>query len=128
MGFGDKPRFVLLPRIRRVSHFLLTAASLNTYFRIASTVILKSQLSRWWNFSKAHWSNFTRDLDYNIRFILLQPRNYQKFTNTIVKAAKKHISRDIRRQYIPRWNEAIKRLYEDYVENGRAEIEPPGRN
>lgn len=35
---------------------------------------------------------------------------------------KKHIPKNFRKEYIPRWNGECQRLYDEFVDNGDAEI------
>jgi hypothetical protein len=56
-----------------------------------------------WNLRKAAWSEFSKYVDDNIKFIDPIPDNYGRFIKLIKTAAKKSIPRGHRHNYIPCW-------------------------
>lgn len=75
-----------------------------------------------WNFRKANWPDFSRDLDKCIRWIPPRHTCYSRFVSAIISTAKKHIPRGYRKQYIPGWNEESETLYNEFVQSGEQEI------
>jgi hypothetical protein len=69
-----------------------------------------------WNFKKADWKSFSRDLDKVIQHIPCQTDCYNRFTGAIISSAKKHVPRGFRREYIPAWDKTCEELYKRYQE------------
>lgn len=67
-----------------------------------------------WNFSKAHWNNFSTEMEHVIKFIPPQIENYQRFVNLTKSIAKKHIPRGFRKHYIPGWSRSSEELYSKF--------------
>lgn len=53
-----------------------------------------------WNFRKADLNNVKKSLDSNIRWIQPTMNNYDRFVGVVTGAAKRHILRSYRREYI----------------------------
>lgn len=75
-----------------------------------------------WNFRKANWQGFADHLDGFIHFIPPEPNNYCRFVGAVLAAAKKHIPRGFRKEYIPGWSEQCEHLYEEYSQSGDSDI------
>lgn len=71
-----------------------------------------------WNFNKAKWIPFTKELDANVRWIPPIAMNYNRLVSTIISTAKKHIPRGFRKEYIPGWNQESNQLYKEFLESG----------
>ena len=71
-----------------------------------------------WNFNKARWSDYSKELDRVIGVIPPKPENYNRFVGLLVSIGKKHIPRGFRKEYIPCWQEDADRLYEEFKESG----------
>ncbi|KAJ8379201.1 hypothetical protein AAFF_G00223130 [Aldrovandia affinis] len=56
---------------------------------------------RRFNFGKANWPGFQEDLERRISHLPADPKNYDKFTKLVHKAARKNIPRGCHTQYIP---------------------------
>lgn len=68
------------------------------------------------NFRKANWESFTKDLDDRIQSIEADPVNYATFQKLVWDVAKKNIPRGCRKTYIPCLNDQSKELYKKYTE------------
>lgn len=75
-----------------------------------------------WNFEKANWKNFIKDLDDSIRWISPSPQHYDCFVNLGIAIARKHIPRGYRKNYIPGWSLEYENLLTQYNETGDPEI------
>jgi Reverse transcriptase (RNA-dependent DNA polymerase)/Endonuclease/Exonuclease/phosphatase family len=75
-----------------------------------------------WNFNKADWKSFTKDLDSNIRWIPPSAQNYSRFVGVVISTAKKHIPRGYRKEYIPGWSAESDRLYQEFLQSEDPEI------
>lgn len=75
-----------------------------------------------WNFDKANWDTFSADLDSSIRWIPPVTNNYCRFVKAVLAAAKRHIPRGVRKEYIPGWNDTCEKLYKDFQENGEIDV------
>lgn len=75
-----------------------------------------------WNFGKADWASFAKDLDKYVRWIPPTPGNYRRFTGAVIAVGKRHIPRCFRKEYIPGWTEDSDRLYKEFTESGDTEI------
>ena len=64
-----------------------------------------------WNFSKANWLSFEKEMDHVIKFIPPTVENYSRFINLTNSTAKKHIPRGFRVNYIPGWSKRCDELY-----------------
>ncbi|KAI5726259.1 hypothetical protein M8J77_025912 [Diaphorina citri] len=76
----------------------------------------------WWNFQKANWNKFSKQLDKTLGWILPKRQNYQRFCGAVISTAKKCIPRGYRKEYVPGWNKECEELYEQYIESGEQEI------
>ena len=68
------------------------------------------------NFRKAKWENFTKDLDNKITSIEADPKNYEALQKLVWEVAKKNIPRGCRKSYIPCLNDESKEIYEMYID------------
>lgn len=75
-----------------------------------------------WNFRKANWEGFSRQIDASIRFIPNEIENFERFVGIVKGAAKKFIPRGYRKRYIPGWTEEMESLYRQFEEDGEEEI------
>lgn len=75
-----------------------------------------------WNFTKANWPEYTRQLDTCVHFIEPNAKNYHLFVGMVLAVAKKQIPRGFRKEYIPGWTEESQQLYDEFVESGDPEI------
>jgi hypothetical protein len=75
-----------------------------------------------WNFQKANWSAFSRDLDRCLGWIPPKGENYSRFVGAVISTAKKYIPRGFRKQYIPGWSRRSEDLYKDFNQSGDREI------
>ncbi|KAJ8404301.1 hypothetical protein AAFF_G00340740 [Aldrovandia affinis] len=69
---------------------------------------------RRFNFGKANWPGFQEDLERKIAHLPADPKNYDKFTKLVHKAARKNIPRGCHTQYIPGLDAPSTELYERY--------------
>jgi hypothetical protein len=69
------------------------------------------------NFSSVDWESFAAEIDHVVRFIPACSDLYERFSNAIRAAAKRHVPRDFRNAYIPGWNQDCDNLYEEYNTN-----------
>jgi hypothetical protein len=68
-----------------------------------------------WNFSRVDWDIFARNLDQVIQFIPAdESGSHDRFTKAVIAAAKHHIPRGYRNQYIPGWDHQCDKLYERF--------------
>jgi Reverse transcriptase (RNA-dependent DNA polymerase)/Endonuclease-reverse transcriptase len=67
-----------------------------------------------WNFKIADWESFAEDIDHVAQFIPARWDCYERFSNAVKAAAKRHIPRGFREQYIPGWDESCENLYQEY--------------
>lgn len=82
-----------------------------------SIPVIKSIPKPRWNFRKAKWDEYEKNLDDTIRFISPTCENYEKFVKLMINTGKKSIPRGYRKDYIPCWNEESERLHEELQEN-----------
>ena len=79
-----------------------------------------------WNYKKANWESFAKKTDILTANIQCKSRNIDKtaklFTKAILKAAKEHIPRGARKDYIPGCTEELK-LLNDNLTKARDEVE-----
>jgi hypothetical protein len=54
------------------------------------------------------------DFDHVVQFIPARSDTYDRFSNAIIAAAKRHIPRGFRKDYVPGWNERCDDLYDEY--------------
>jgi hypothetical protein len=73
-----------------------------------------------WNFKKANWELFSKNLDNIIQYIPCKIDCYDRFVDAVIAAAKKHIPRGYRKEYIPAWNKKCDELYKTYQESHEA--------
>jgi hypothetical protein len=52
---------------------------------------------RRWNFSSVDWESFAADIDHVVRFILACLDSYERFSNAIRAASKRHVPRGFRK-------------------------------
>lgn len=71
-----------------------------------------------WNFKKANWDQFKKEVDSNLRWVAPKAENYKRFVGVIIGAAKRNIPRGLRKQYIPCWNDTIENLYAEHQQTG----------
>lgn len=74
-----------------------------------------------WNFQKANWTDYASLLDAAIRFIPPTPKNYERFSNLVIRTAKRCVPRGYRKEYIPCWSEDSDRLYAEFQETEEPE-------
>ncbi|EFA11691.1 hypothetical protein TcasGA2_TC005049 [Tribolium castaneum] len=74
-----------------------------------------------WNFQKAKWNEFAKQVDGELRWIPPTSINYHRFDGAIKNAAKKFISRRFRRNYVPCWSDETKSFYNAYASNPNPE-------
>lgn len=55
---------------------------------------------RRFNFKKAKWTEFTRNMDTDIQTLQPTPANYYKFVDSLKKVSRKNILRGYRTNYI----------------------------
>jgi hypothetical protein len=67
-----------------------------------------------WNFSSVVWKSFAADIDHVVRFILACLDSFERFSNAIRAASKRHVPRGFRKAYIPGWNQDYENLYQEY--------------
>ncbi|KAE9523030.1 hypothetical protein AGLY_016661 [Aphis glycines] len=67
-----------------------------------------------WNFRKANWTEFAKELDHLIQWIPAKAECYDRFVGAIKMIAKKHIPRGFRKQFIPGWDETCNELYAEF--------------
>lgn len=75
-----------------------------------------------WNFQKASWTDFSKKLDANIRWISPEVSNYERFIKIVKSTAKKTIPRGYRKEYIPGWTNESTQLYEQYKNNNDNDV------
>lgn len=75
-----------------------------------------------WNFGKASWWKYSKEVDANIRWIEPIKENYGRFVKMILSTAKKSIPRGYRKEYIPGWSNDIEKLFNDFENSGDPEI------
>jgi hypothetical protein len=69
------------------------------------------------NFSSVDWESFAADIDHVVRFIPACLDSYERFSNAIGAAAKRHVSCGFRKAYIPGLNQDCENLYQKYNTN-----------
>ena len=69
------------------------------------------------NFRKAKWENFTKNIDNKMASIEADPKNYEAFQKLAWEVAKKKIPRGCRKSYIPCLNDRSKEIYETYIDS-----------
>ena len=69
-----------------------------------------------WNFARADWPEFTKEMDHVIQFVPAGVDYYDRFVKLVKAIAKKHIPRGYRKQYIPGWNDKCNELFRQYTE------------
>ncbi|EFA13161.1 hypothetical protein TcasGA2_TC015965 [Tribolium castaneum] len=74
-----------------------------------------------WNFQKAKWNEFAKQVDSDLRWIPPTSINYHRFVGAIKNAAKKFIPRGFRKNYVPCWSDETKSFYNAYVSNPNPE-------
>ena len=67
------------------------------------------------NFRKAKWESFTKELDQGIIDISATHISYQEFQDLVWKISKANIPRGCRKQYIPGLTSESKDTYDDYI-------------
>jgi len=67
-----------------------------------------------WNFQKANWESYSRQIDDCIRWIKPKTEKYDRFVGLVIGIAKKHIQRGYRKEYIMGWSQESEELYIDY--------------
>ena len=67
------------------------------------------------NYRRADWDGFTRDLDNYIISIPTTASGYQSFVSSVWQAAKKNIPRGCREEYVAGLNNDSKAVYDQYI-------------
>lgn len=75
-----------------------------------------------WNFKKADWGKFSKDLDKCLGWIPPMSKNYSRFIGAVTSTAKKCIPRGFRREYVPGWSQNSEDLYQNFLETGDQEV------
>lgn len=75
-----------------------------------------------WNFKKAKWEIFSKELDKCLGWIPATSNNYNRFVGAVTSTAKKCIPRGYRKEYIPGWSQNSEELYQIFLESGDQEI------
>lgn len=75
-----------------------------------------------WNFRKANWRQFEKELDDVIRFVPPTATSYERFAHLTIGIAKKHVPRGFRKEYVPCWGEETDRLYREFKESGNQQL------
>jgi hypothetical protein len=83
--------------------------------------LINSIIKPRWDFLRADWKAFADDLDHVIQFLPARSNSYKRFAKAVVAAAKRHILRGYRYQYIPVWNVRCDELNEVYNSSHRSE-------
>lgn len=76
-----------------------------------------------WNFNKANWENFSKELGLIIKWIPHEIEACDYFTNAIIAVAKKNIPRGFRRDNIPGWSEYCEEIYEELNWSGDPKLD-----
>lgn len=76
-----------------------------------------------WNFKKANWEKFSKELDLIIKWIPPDIGAFDPFTNAIISVAKKNIPRGFRKDYVPGWSEYCEEIFEEFNNTGDPELE-----
>lgn len=58
-----------------------------------------------WNFRKANWAEFVKELDHIVQWIPFRVNSYNRSMGAVKLVVKKQIPRGFRKNLIPRWNE-----------------------
>lgn len=74
-----------------------------------------------WNFQKADWISFTKNIDDSIRWIPPCSGNYSRFSKIVINSAKKTIPLGFRKEYIPGWNQECETLYTSLKHSGNCD-------
>lgn len=77
---------------------------------------------RRFNFQKANWAFFTRDLDIAVRRITPTIQNYDYFIDTVKRVSRQHTPKGCRIEYISGLSQNHKKIFQDYVKS--YEIDP----
>ena len=72
---------------------------------------------RRFNFAKADWQSFTKDLDEALVNLPDTPANYNEFITLISRISRQHIPRGCRTEYIPGMTEEAKELFKKYSQS-----------
>lgn len=75
-----------------------------------------------WNFRRANWKQYAREVDHLLQWIPPVANNYERFIGVIKTVAKKHIPRGFRKTFIPTWDKDCEQLFEDYQKTRDYEI------
>jgi len=75
-----------------------------------------------WNFRKADWPTYKREMESNIRFVPPKVGNYTRFVGLMIASAKRNIPRGHRKRYIPGWNSDTENLYQEYRETNNPQV------
>lgn len=112
-----------LPSSRRVLPHFPHSQHRPTIIVIGITIPIVNSVPRpRWNFMRADWDSFSKDLDDSIRWIPPEPQQYDRFTKLVIGIAKKYIPRGYRKNYIPGWSAECENLLTQYNETGDPEI------
>lgn len=112
-----------LPAVRKVYHEFPKSQHRPVFLTVGTQIpTIKSLPASRWNLKKADWAGFRQSIDRNVRWVKPDLTNYERFTGIIMAAAKKHIPRGYRKDYIPAWSSECENLWREYKENGDATI------
>lgn len=75
-----------------------------------------------WNFKKANWSAFSKNLDKCVGWIPPVSSSYNRFVGAVICTAKKCIPRGYRKEYIPGWTQQSEELYKKFCDTNENEI------
>lgn len=75
-----------------------------------------------WNFKKANWTAYAKELDHIVQYIPPTSSNYDRFVGTIKLVAKKYAPRGFRKVYIPTWDKKCNDLFLEFKKSGKNRV------
>lgn len=75
-----------------------------------------------WNFRRANWKQYAKEVDHLLQWIPPVANNYERFIGVIKMVAKKHIPKGFRKMFIPTWDKDCEQLFEDFQRTRDYEI------
>lgn len=84
--------------------------------------MIKSTPKPRWNFRKADWTSYSKEVDTHLRWIPPKSENYGRFAGVLIGSAKRYIPRGYRKEYIPCWNKNTETLYKEYEKTGNPDL------
>jgi len=75
-----------------------------------------------WNFRRASWKQYAKEVDHLLQWIPPVANNYESFIEVIKTVAKKHIPRGFRKTFIPTCGKNCEQLFEDFQRTRDYEI------